>query len=152
MSKHAKIYIALGANLPFQGQSPQATLTRALQYLPEKDVKPVAVSSFWSSPAWPDPHKPEYINAVAEIKTRLPADALLRALLDIETIFGRQRQKRWDSRTLDLDLIDYGGAVSVSEALVLPHRRLAERALCSFLCRSWPNWVHPVSQCEVFPS
>lgn len=146
MNETKNIYVALGANLPFQGRSPQETLTDALQQLPERGVLPVAVSSLWSSPSWPDPSKPAYINAVAAVETGLDAERLLSVLLEVETGFGRKRAHRWESRTLDLDLIDYKGQVINQPELTLPHPRAAERAFVLLpLAEIAPGWVHPVS-------
>ncbi|MBI1237116.1 MAG: 2-amino-4-hydroxy-6-hydroxymethyldihydropteridine diphosphokinase [Alphaproteobacteria bacterium] len=146
MKEAANIYVALGANLPFRGRSPQETLPDALQQLAERGVSPVAVSGLWTSPAWPDPAKPAYVNAVAEVRTALEAEALLHVLLEVESRFGRRRGERWDSRTLDLDLIDYHGLVMETPALTLPHPRAGERAFVLLpLAEIAPHWVHPVS-------
>ena len=44
------------------------------------------------------------------------------------------RTTHWGDRTLDLDLIDYGGQVSADARLVLPHPRAHERA---FVLQPW---------------
>jgi len=147
MSEFAKIYVALGGNLPCEGRSPQETLAEALQQLPAAGAMPVRVSSFWTSLAWPDPSKPAYVNALAEINTDLSPVELLGVLQATEESFGRERHHRWDSRTLDLDLIDYREKVSDSADLTLPHPRTHERAFVLLpLAEIAPNWVHPVSK------
>ncbi|PIW29848.1 MAG: 2-amino-4-hydroxy-6-hydroxymethyldihydropteridine diphosphokinase [Rhodobacterales bacterium CG15_BIG_FIL_POST_REV_8_21_14_020_59_13] len=146
MNETANIYVALGSNLPFQGRSPQETLTAALQRLAESGVRTEAISSLWTSPAWPDPSKPAYVNAVTAVKTDLDAEGLLGVLLEVENDFGRHRVLRWDSRTLDLDLIDYRGQVMETASLTLPHPRTGERAFVLLpLSEIAPDWVHPVS-------
>lgn len=147
MTEPARIYIALGANLPCDGLSPQETLTAALQQLPERGVMPVLVSGYWTSPAWPDPAKPAYVNAVAEVATRLSAEKLLGVLQDIESGFGRERTVRWESRTLDLDIVDYRGCVMDTPDLILPHPRAQGRAFVLLpLQEIAPAWVHPISK------
>lgn len=147
MTELAKIYVALGANLPWDGRSPQETLTEALQRMSGPSVTPVSVSGYWTSPAWPDPARPAYVNAVAEIATDLSAGRLLRVLLDIEDGLGRERNMRWDSRTLDLDIVDYRGLVVDETGLTLPHPRAQERAFVLLpLQEIAPNWFHPVSK------
>jgi 2-amino-4-hydroxy-6-hydroxymethyldihydropteridine diphosphokinase len=146
MDETAKIYIALGANLPFETSRPQATLARVLQILPSRGVKVVRVSSFWTSPAWPDPKKPDYVNTVAQIATNMTSRKLLETLLAIETRFGRRRGERWDSRTLDLDLLDFNGELLNQDKLTLPHPRLKDRAFVLLpLAEIAPDWQHPVS-------
>ena len=74
--------------------------------------------------------QPDFINAVCGIKTTLPAGALMRALLDIESHCGRVRRagQVGGPRTLDLDLLLYGDDVRNEPGLVLPHPRMHERA------------------------
>jgi len=146
MGVSANIFIALGANLPFEDGGPQETLARVLQLFPSQGIEVVRVSSFWASSAWPDPEKPDYVNAVAQIATNKPALELLETLLAIETTFGRRRIERWDSRTLDLDLLDYRREALNDDKLTLPHPRLDERPFVLLpLAEIAPDWQHPVS-------
>ena len=71
---------------------------------------------------------PDYVNAVVEIRTILSAPELLLALQQIEQLAGRVRTSRNAPRTLDLDLLTYGDASIDSQALVVPHPRLEQRA------------------------
>jgi 2-amino-4-hydroxy-6-hydroxymethyldihydropteridine diphosphokinase len=141
------VYIALGANLPLDSRPPAQTIARALEMLEAEGVRVIARSSDWVSPAWPDPTDPEYVNAVARVETSLDARELLDLLHKIETRMGRTRVIRWASRTLDLDLIDYRGAVMTDEqGLQLPHPRTCERAFVLMPLREIaPTWADPVS-------
>ncbi len=141
------IYIGLGSNLPRESRSSAETIGDALDLLEREGVRTARCSSLWSSPAWPDPSKPSYVNAVAEIETRLEADRLLDLLLSLETRLGRERLQRWDSRTLDLDLIDYRGQVMErAPQLILPHPRAVKRAFVMLpLQEIAPDWTDPVS-------
>jgi 2-amino-4-hydroxy-6-hydroxymethyldihydropteridine diphosphokinase len=139
------ILIGLGANLPSRAGSPAQTLHAALAELARGDVRVVAVSSFYRTPAWPDPADPTFVNAVAMIETSLAPAALIALLHDIERAFGRERSTRNAPRTLDLDLLDYDGRIE--EGLpVLPHPRIASRGFVLVpLCEVAPDWRHPVS-------
>jgi len=143
----AAIYIALGANLPEAEHTPQETLALALEALAGEDVSVVARSSDWSSPAWPDPSDPPYVNAVAEVGTALSPRALLDLLHRVEARFGRERSRRNAPRTLDLDLIDHRGAVLKAEdGLEIPHPRATQRAFVLLpLQEIAPGWHDPVS-------
>jgi deoxyadenosine/deoxycytidine kinase len=46
---------------------------------------------------------------------------------DVEHELGRRRGQRWDSRTIDLDLLLYGDLVLSTPTLELPHPRMAWR-------------------------
>ncbi len=138
------IYLALGANMPSPVGPPAVTLRRALAVMPRHGIEVVAVSPFYRTPAWPNPADPPFVNAVAEVKTQLLPGELLKALMAIEKAFGRVRKSRNEPRTLDLDLIDYGGLASDVEQLMLPHPRLHERAfVLRPLADIAPSWRHP---------
>lgn len=141
------IYIALGANLPNGEDTPQYTIAAALDALAAAGVAVVARSSDWSSPAWPDPADPPYVNAVAAVSTDLAPRALLALLHEIEAGFGRARSVRNAPRTLDLDLIDYRGRIERDEAgLEIPHPRATGRAFVLLpLQEIAPDWHDPVS-------
>ncbi|MCL5982010.1 MAG: 2-amino-4-hydroxy-6-hydroxymethyldihydropteridine diphosphokinase, partial [Firmicutes bacterium] len=61
------------------------------------------------------------------IETSLSPVELLETVLQIEAEFGRKREVRFGSRTLDIDILLYGDLVISSEALTIPHPRLRER-------------------------
>lgn len=120
--------VALGSNL---GDS-SATLDEALAEIRALPlVRSVTASSVISSIAitldGPDPDKPRYANAVALVDTDLAPTVLLAALNEIEARHGRVRDVRWGDRTLDLDVVAYGGVTSQDPHLTLPHPRAHER-------------------------
>jgi 2-amino-4-hydroxy-6-hydroxymethyldihydropteridine diphosphokinase len=139
------ILIALGANLPSPAGQPARTLKHALGKLGSKGIKIRGVSSFYESPAWPNPADPVFVNAVASIGTGLQPVELLALLHGVETELGRLRSVPNAPRTLDLDLLDYEGRVT-DVGVILPHPRLAERSFVLVpLAEIAPQWRHPVS-------
>jgi 2-amino-4-hydroxy-6-hydroxymethyldihydropteridine diphosphokinase len=70
----------------------------------------------------------DYVNAVAQLETRLDAVALLGHLQRIEQVFGRERSFLNAPRTLDLDLLLFGQQQIDTTTLIVPHPRLTERA------------------------
>ncbi|MFB9268788.1 2-amino-4-hydroxy-6-hydroxymethyldihydropteridine diphosphokinase [Bradyrhizobium erythrophlei] len=90
----------------------------------------VARSSDYATPPWGEEQQASFINACIEIETSLDPHALLFTLHKIEKKFGRDRanERRWGSRTLDLDLIAYNDVTLDRPELTLPHPRLFERA------------------------
>ncbi|BCW89072.1 2-amino-4-hydroxy-6-hydroxymethyldihydropteridine pyrophosphokinase [Alphaproteobacteria bacterium SO-S41] len=139
------ILIALGANQPSIAGPPSATLRAALAALAEEGVKVTAVSRFYSSPAWPDPADPPYVNAVVQAETNLTQRQLMDLLHRIEARFGRERRAVNAPRTLDLDIVDYRGRVeSPAQGPVLPHPRAHQRVfVLAPLLDVAPDWVHP---------
>jgi len=139
------ILIALGANLPGPAGPPAATLRAALVRLEERGVKILSVSSFYETPAWPDPGQPAYVNAVAAVETTLQPVELLTLLHGVETDFGRLRSAPNASRTLDIDLLDHDGTI-MAGVVTLPHPRIAERSFVLVpLAQVAPDWRHPVT-------
>lgn len=131
-------WIGLGANLGDRG----AALARAVQALAALPAtRNVRVSGLYAS-APIDAGGPDYLNAVAELSTRLAPLALLDALQAIEQAAGRERPYRNAPRTLDLDLLAYGDQQLDSERLTLPHPRVGERAFVLLpLAELAPAWV-----------
>ena len=117
-------YVALGANLG----DPQAALRQALrdlEALPHTQL--VRASSLYRT-APVDSTGPDYINAVAELRTTLGPHELLAALQRIESAAGRERPYRNAPRTLDLDILLYGDVRLDEPRLTLPHPRMYQRA------------------------
>ena len=71
--------------------------------------------------------QPLYLNAALVGETSLGARALVDALLQIETDFGRTRPFPGAARTLDLDLILFGDQTVIEPGLEVPHPRFRER-------------------------
>jgi 2-amino-4-hydroxy-6-hydroxymethyldihydropteridine diphosphokinase len=117
-------YLALGANL---GDPATALLTAMDDVAAIKGVSLLKRSSLYRT-APLSASGPDYVNAVVEIQTILSAPELLVALQLIEQLAGRVRSIRNAPRTLDLDLLTYGDASIDSQALVVPHPRLTQRA------------------------
>jgi 2-amino-4-hydroxy-6-hydroxymethyldihydropteridine diphosphokinase len=87
---------------------------------------------------------PDYINAVAELRSDLPPQALLRHLLALEAVHGRQRPFHHAPRTLDLDLLRTHQQQVATPELTLPHPRLHQRAFVLLpLLELAPDLVHP---------
>ena len=81
-----------------------------------------------------DTDAPAYLNAVVTIRTTRDPDDLLAALNAIEHEHGRVREERWGDRTLDIDIVTFGGFTLHTDTLTLPHPRAASRA---FVLAPW---------------
>jgi 2-amino-4-hydroxy-6-hydroxymethyldihydropteridine diphosphokinase len=117
-------YIALGANLGYAVRTVQQAISN-LGRLPHTRL--VKHSSLYQT-APIESTGADYINAVAQVLTHLPAPALLQELQIQELTAGRQRPYPNAPRTLDLDILLYGSAQIQSASLTVPHPRMAQRA------------------------
>ena len=94
----------------------------------------VTASDLYDSDPVGGPDQPAYVNAVVLARTTLSPASLLRELHALEAAFDRTREVRWEARTLDLDLVQYGDPASGTdvtsdlERLTLPHPRARDRA------------------------
>jgi 2-amino-4-hydroxy-6-hydroxymethyldihydropteridine diphosphokinase len=131
-------YIALGANLGDAARTVQSAIAKLGSMAHTRLVR--ASSLYQTAPI--DSTGPDYINAVAEVLTDLPAPLLLEQLQMQEQAAGRQRPYANAPRTLDLDLLLYGSATVQSPALTLPHPRMGQRAfVLQPLAEIAPQWV-----------
>jgi 2-amino-4-hydroxy-6-hydroxymethyldihydropteridine diphosphokinase len=118
-----RVAIALGSNLGDR----EATLRRAADAL-AAFIDRLTVSSFIeTAPIGVDQPQPDYLNAAAAGFTALGPRRLLETLQSLERAQGRLRTTRNAARTLDLDLILYGGVVLDEPGLVVPHPRFRSR-------------------------
>ena len=72
--------------------------------------------------------QPAYLNQMLALDTTLSPRQLLEHCHRIESFAGRERRTRWESRTLDLDIVRYGGLSIQEPGLTLPHPGFPERA------------------------
>jgi 2-amino-4-hydroxy-6-hydroxymethyldihydropteridine diphosphokinase len=118
-------FIGLGANL----DDPQRQVQQAFRELDAiAHTRVVRASSLYRSAPQGYAAQPEFVNAVAQIETGLPAERLLAELQSIEAAHGRRRSFANAPRTLDLDLLLFGNIVIDTENLKVPHARMHERA------------------------
>ena len=156
--------VALGSNQEWEGDTPADLVLRSISELVKYDLKIIKASRLFKTPSFPKGAGPDFVNAALMINTKIAPDQLLLIFHELEANSGRVRQKRWGSRTLDMDLLSYGDLVlpdqctfkkwrsldadmqqrCVPEHLILPHPRLQERAfVLGPLMDVAPEWRHP---------
>jgi 2-amino-4-hydroxy-6-hydroxymethyldihydropteridine diphosphokinase len=138
-------YIALGANLPSPAGPPQQTLDAAIGRLAELG-RLVAKSSYYSTDPVGYEDQPTFLNAAIAFETQLDPQTILDRLLEIERSFGRDRTNAIPNgpRTLDLDILLYGDYVLNTQALQLPHPRMAQRSFVLLpMAEIAPKLIHP---------
>jgi 2-amino-4-hydroxy-6-hydroxymethyldihydropteridine diphosphokinase len=123
------VYIGLGSNL----KHPRRQVARAMAQLKRLPRSRLVAASrnYVSAPVGCTQPQPDYVNAVAALRTSLAPSALLRHMHTIERRHGRTRDaqgKRNTARTLDLDLLAFGRRQVKRQHLTLPHPRMHERA------------------------
>jgi 2-amino-4-hydroxy-6-hydroxymethyldihydropteridine diphosphokinase len=94
---------------------------------------------------WGLKDQPWFVNAAAEVTTRLDPDALLEALKAGEQALGRTAGGvKWGPREIDLDILLYGDRVIETERLTVPHPHLTDRPfILDQLIALDPGLTHP---------
>nr|WP_246359432.1 2-amino-4-hydroxy-6-hydroxymethyldihydropteridine diphosphokinase [Sphingomonas yantingensis] len=134
--------IALGSNRPSRHGGPAATLAAAFAALPGQ----VAARSPVLPSAPIGPSLRRYANAAALLDSELSPPAMLAALKAIERDFGRRRGRRWGARTLDLDIILWGGGRWRTRPLTIPHAAFRTRDfVLTPAVAIAPDWRDPVT-------
>ena len=95
---------------------PDTTLVRASSVI---ETEPVDVPKAFE--------RQKFLNQVALFETNLDAFEFSRRMHRIEDDLDRVRTIRNGPRTIDIDLIDFGGQVIKTPELTLPHPRAKER-------------------------
>ena len=137
-------FIALGANLKrFKHLSLQENIQTSLKYFSDYGINLIKISNWYKSEPYPKLSQPWYVNSVVKITTNETSENLISILHKIENLFGRKRNKQNESRTLDLDIIDYNGIIKNNNP-ILPHPRMHIRKFVLLPLRDVePEWMHP---------
>jgi len=141
MTGQITAYIGLGSNLGDR----QRSIDEALEMLGRDACIAVRrVSEIAETIPLHSKRQPRYLNGVAELETTVGAEALLDRLQAVEAALGRERQGKWASRTIDLDLLLYGRQIMDSPRLTVPHPEMHLRSfVLEGLRQLEPELVHP---------
>ncbi|TFD33760.1 2-amino-4-hydroxy-6-hydroxymethyldihydropteridine diphosphokinase [Cryobacterium cryoconiti] len=127
--------LALGSNLGDRLVILAAAIT-ALEQVPGLEL--TGVSPVYESAAVKlggvDDDAPRYLNLVVGIRYTGDPHTLLAAVNAIENEHGRVRAERWGDRTLDIDIVVFGGLELHDARLDVPHPRAFER---DFVLAPW---------------
>lgn len=119
------LYIGLGSNL----EDPLQQVRRALSELSElPHTELISHSRLYRSDPVGPADQPDFINAVAQLRSRLQPEPLLDQLQALEHKHRRIRVQHWGPRTLDLDILLFGELQIHTARLCVPHPQLSARS------------------------
>jgi len=136
-----EVLLLLGSNLGDR----QLFLQRAIAQI-ETDIAPlVKASAVYETQSWGKTDAPDYLNQVVLLRTDLKPQQVLEKILDIERKLGRKREEKWGSRTIDIDILFYGGEIIDDPGLHIPHPELHKRLFTlEPLDEIVPDLMHPL--------
>lgn len=139
-------YILLGSNIGDR----EEVLRQAIAMIECRCCRVVATSHIYESEPWGFESDDIFLNQVICVETTLSPHDLLKVLMSIEIMLGRDREHHYDtyvSRPIDLDILYYDDIILNDEDLILPHPKLhLRRFTLEPLCEVASDLVHPVLQ------
>jgi 2-amino-4-hydroxy-6-hydroxymethyldihydropteridine diphosphokinase len=137
------VYLSLGSNLGDR----TAHLARAVALLEASDIRVARASSIYETEPRDVPDQPWFLNQVIEAQTTLYPRQLLARTQKIEREMGRTRTVDKGPRVMDIDILLYGESKVLTEALEIPHPRIADRRfVLEPLHELAPELRHPVTR------
>ena len=135
------VYLGLGSNIGDREQ----TLQSAIDRLQAPDLVVKRLSPVYETEPMDFKEQRQFWNMVVEVETDLFPMMLLSRIQKIELALGRKRVgPAGGPRTLDIDILFYGGFTVHSGRLEIPHPRLHERRfVLAPLVDLAPDFRHP---------
>jgi 2-amino-4-hydroxy-6-hydroxymethyldihydropteridine diphosphokinase len=136
-----KAYLLTGGNMGDR----EARLKQAEQLLNEHCGKVTASSLLYETAAWGKTDQPSFLNQALELSTMLNAKQLIRKILKLEKIMGRERKEKYGPRIIDIDILLFNDEVFDIPFLKVPHPELQNRRFALLpLNEIASNTVHPI--------
>ena len=142
------ILLGLGSNLSSTYGDRFKNIDLAIYFIGSYKIKVIKRSSFYETPSYPNKKNPKFINVVLAASTHLSPVDLASVLIFIEEKLERNRKRKNDPRTCDIDIIDYNGKFINFKYnnlnFTVPHKKLIYRNFVLFpLQEVSPQWIHP---------
>jgi 2-amino-4-hydroxy-6-hydroxymethyldihydropteridine diphosphokinase len=118
-------YLGVGSNM---GDRSNFLYQSIVNLQNHEEIEVITSSSIFETKPVGYTNQDYFLNMVIKVRTSLNPHDLLRVAQEIERKSGRKREIRWGPRTLDLDILLYNQENIVTDDLIIPHPRMAERA------------------------
>ena len=143
MGAEVEAVLSLGSNIEPRARYLSLAL-KAMERFP--DTRLCAASSVIETEGVDVPQEyadMKFLNQVAVFATSLEVHDFSRRMHEVEDMLGRVRMVRNGPRTIDIDLIDFGGMSLCEPDLTLPHPRAHTRDFVMSLWREVRNLKNP---------
>ena len=135
------VYLSLGSNLGDR----EKYLREAISRLRELGVIRQVSRFYETQPVEVQTDQPWFLNCALAMETELTSLEFLNRMLEIERSMGRTRTAPKGPRTIDMDIIFFGGEVLDTKELSIPHPAMHQRRfVLEPLAEIAPDVRHPV--------
>ncbi len=140
----SKVFLGIGTNLGDR----ELNLEKAVEKIGEHIGRILQSSSVYETPPWGFDAENDFLNMVVSVETSLTPSEIIKKIVAIESMLGRERdQNRYSSRVIDIDILLYDDLVITEKGLKIPHRLMHERRFVLVpLCELAPDLIHPILQ------
>lgn len=134
-------YLVIGGNM---GER-EDELSRATKLLEERCGSIIDKSAIFETAPWGKTDQGDFLNQALVLTTGLTARELLKEILYIEILMGRNRQEKLGPRIIDIDIIFFNHQVLNEPDLVVPHPEMSKRRfVLEPLNQVIPAYIHPI--------
>ena len=135
-----KAYLLTGGNMGDR----KAFLEQAKELLELHCGNIVAASGIYETAAWGKTDQASFLNQALELETKINAKQLIRRILKIEKLMGRERKEKYGPRNIDIDILLFNDEVHDIPFLKIPHPEMQNRRFALMpLAEIAPDLVHP---------
>ena len=135
------LYLLIGGNLGDR----KANLQKAIELI-AKEIGPIInQSSIYETQAWGNQDQPAFLNQAIMVGSQLSPSTTMETILKLERKMGRQRNQKFDPRTIDIDILFYNHEIIHLDHLTVPHHEIQNRRFVLIpLNEIASDYVHPV--------
>lgn len=135
-----EVFLCFGSNKGDRLKNILFSLYEIKSYLKIKNL-----SSIYITEPWGKAEGGNFLNMVIRGFTDFSPFEFLRVIMDIEKKFGRVRKRKYEARTLDIDILFYEKLIMKNDKLTIPHPLLHERNFVLIpLSEIAADFIHPV--------
>lgn len=139
-----RLYVGLGSNLGDRRQN----ILRAAAMIESQIGRRVSLSGFFETAPWGFASANSFLNAAMSVDTPLAPLQVLDLTQHIERSLGRTHKSAaggYADRTIDIDILLYGGLTMATDRLTIPHPLMHRRLfVLEPLAQIAPEALHPL--------
>ncbi len=136
-----KAFLLIGGNLGNREENFETAKKLISQY-----CGPITKSSLlYETAPWGKTDQPSFLNQALETETGLNAKQLMKKILKIEKMMGRERKEKYGPRIIDIDILLFNQDQYDYSFLKIPHPEMQNRRFALVpLADIAPDFQHPV--------